>query len=72
MNVINYLYYNEQAKYAAFPSGGANESENYVVAHQFEKIVIDFEKVTEADISKMDDATLDKLEQYHLNKEGVT
>ncbi|MFC2096293.1 DUF4465 domain-containing protein [Bacteroidota bacterium] len=43
-NVINYLYYNESAKYASYPSGGADESENYVVAHQFEKIVIDFEK----------------------------
>lgn len=46
-NVLNYLYFNEIAKYAAFPSGGANESENYVVAHQFEKIVIDFEELEE-------------------------
>ena len=41
-NVINYMYYDESAKYAAFPSGGADESENYVVGHQFEKMIIDF------------------------------
>jgi uncharacterized protein DUF4465 len=46
-NIINYLYYNESAKYASYPSGGADESENYIVAHQFEKIIIDFEKPEE-------------------------
>lgn len=46
-NVINYLYYNEIAQYAAFPSGGATESENYAVGHQFEKMVIDFEELEE-------------------------
>lgn len=46
-NVINYMYYDESAKYAAFPSGGANESENYVVGHQFEKMIIDFYELEE-------------------------
>ncbi len=46
-NVINYFYYNNVARFAAFPSGGADESDNYVIAHQFEKIVIDFEKPEE-------------------------
>ena len=41
-NVINYLYYNSTAMFAAYPSGGANESENYAIAHQFHKIVISF------------------------------
>ena len=60
-NVINYLYYNEQAKYAAFPSGGANESENYVVAHQFEKIVIDFEKGEEPRLVQLTNTTYTAL-----------
>ena len=60
-NVINYLYYNEIAKYAAFPSGGANESENYVVAHQFEKIVIDFEKGEEPRLVQLTNVTYTAL-----------
>lgn len=60
-NVINYLYYNEQAKYAAFPSGGADESENYVVAHQFEKIVIDFEKGEEPRFIQLTNTTYTAL-----------
>lgn len=41
-NIINYSYYNESAKYAAYPSGGAGESSNYAIGHQFEKITIEF------------------------------
>jgi hypothetical protein len=41
-NKIYYLYYDETAKHASFPSGGANESENYVVGHQFEKMIVEF------------------------------
>ena len=46
-NIINYSYYNESAKYAAYPSGGANESSNYAIGRQFEKIFIEFEKAEE-------------------------
>lgn len=46
-NVINYFYYNNIAKYASFPSGGADESDTYLVARQFEKIVIDFKNPEE-------------------------
>ncbi|MBU8893555.1 MAG: DUF4465 domain-containing protein [Bacteroidales bacterium] len=60
-NVINYLYYNEIAKYAAFPSGGADESENYVVAHQFEKIVIDFEEGEEPRLVQLTNCTYTAL-----------
>ncbi len=60
-NVINYLYYNEQAKYAAYPSGGADESENYVVAHQFEKIVIDFGKGEEPRFIQLTNTTYTAL-----------
>lgn len=60
-NVINYLYYNDLAKYAAFPSGGANVSENYVVAHQFEKIVIDFEKAEEPRTVQLTNSTYTAL-----------
>lgn len=42
-NVINYNYYTPESMYAAFPSGGANESENYAIAHQIGKIVITFQ-----------------------------
>ncbi len=46
-NKIYYLYYDETAKHAAFPSGGADESENYVVGHQFEKMIIEFIELEE-------------------------
>ncbi len=60
-NVINYLYYNEIAKYAAFPSGGANESENYVVGHQFEKIIIEFEEPEEPRVVQLTNCTYTAL-----------
>jgi len=60
-NVINYLFFNESAKYAAFPSGGATESENYLVAHQFEKIYIDFEKPEEPRLIQLTNCTYTAL-----------
>ena len=41
-NVINDFIYSDSAKYASYPSGGANESKNYAVARQFERIVVVF------------------------------
>jgi hypothetical protein len=41
-NIIDDFNYNESTKYSSYPSGGANESKNYAVAHQFEKITITF------------------------------
>jgi hypothetical protein len=41
-NVQEIYYLNTNSIYAAFPSGGADESENYAVAHQFAKIMITF------------------------------
>lgn len=41
-NIINNIYYTPESMYAAFPSGGANESENYAVAHQLGKVVVTF------------------------------
>lgn len=64
-NVINYFYYNNIAKYASFPSGGADESDNYVVAHQFEKIVIDFEKPEEMRTARFTNTTYTALAIKH-------
>lgn len=41
-NVIDDFNYNELTKYSSYPSGGSNESKNYLVAHQFEKITITY------------------------------
>jgi len=41
-NIINDFVYSDSAKYASYPSGGANESKNYAVAHQFERITVTF------------------------------
>jgi hypothetical protein len=41
-NIIDPFNYNDRTKYSSYPSGGANESKNYAVAHQFEKITITF------------------------------
>lgn len=41
-NIINYNYYTPESKYAAFSSVGAEESENYAIAHQLGKIIITF------------------------------
>ncbi len=60
-NVINYLYYNEIAKYASYPSGGANESENYAVGHQFEKMIIEFEKPEEPRVMQLTNCTYTAL-----------
>ncbi len=60
-NVINYMYYNESAKYASYPSGGADESDNYLVAHQFEKIVINFIKPEEPRWVQLTNATYTAL-----------
>jgi len=60
-NIINYLYYNETAKYAAFPSGGANESENYLVGHQFEKVTIEFKRLEEPRLVQLTNCTYTAL-----------
>ncbi len=60
-NIINSLYYNESAKYAAYPSGGANESNNYVVGRQFEKILIEFEEVEEQRLVQIANCTYSAL-----------
>lgn len=60
-NVINYLHYNEPAKYAAFSGNDTNKKENYAVAHQFEKIVIDFEKDEEPRLVQLTNATYTAL-----------
>ncbi|HAN19772.1 MAG: hypothetical protein A2X13_12375 [Bacteroidetes bacterium GWC2_33_15] len=41
-NIVNDIFYNDSAKFSSYPSGGANESEVYAVAHQFERIIITF------------------------------
>jgi len=41
-NVKEIFYLNNNSIYSAFPSGGAEESNNYAVAHQFNKIIISF------------------------------
>jgi len=41
-NIINDILYCDSAIYSSYPSGGANESKNYAVAHQFERITITF------------------------------
>ncbi|OFX20724.1 MAG: hypothetical protein A2041_01650 [Bacteroidetes bacterium GWA2_31_9b] len=41
-NIINDFMFNDSSKYSSYPSGGANESKVYAVAHQFERIVITF------------------------------
>ncbi|OFX89013.1 MAG: hypothetical protein A2W99_02600 [Bacteroidetes bacterium GWF2_33_16] len=41
-NIIDDFNYNEHTKFSSYPSGGANESKIYAVAHQFEKIVITY------------------------------
>lgn len=41
-NIIDTFNYSDHTKYSSYPSGGANESKNYAVAHQFEKITITF------------------------------
>ena len=60
-NIINYLFYNESAKYASFPSGGATESENYLVGHQFQKISIEFEKPEEQRLVQLTNCTYSAL-----------
>ena len=60
-NIINYSYYNESAKYAAYPSGGANESNNYAVGRQFEKIFIEFEKAEEQRLVQIANCTYSAL-----------
>lgn len=60
-NVINYLYFNEIAKYASYPSGGAFDSENYVVGHQFEKMTIDFKKLEEPRMVVLTNSTYSAL-----------
>lgn len=41
-NIINDMFYCDSAIYSSYPSGGANESKNYAVAHQFERIIITY------------------------------
>jgi hypothetical protein len=41
-NMKNIFYYNNSSIYSAYPSGGAYESRNFAVAHQFNKITITF------------------------------
>lgn len=60
-NVINYLYYNTESQRAAYPSGGAKESENYVVARQFEKITITFEQGEMPRVVQLTNATYSAL-----------
>jgi len=56
-NVKNSLHYNESAKYAAFSDGGANDSENYLVGHQFEKIIVDFKHSEEPRLVQLTNST---------------
>lgn len=60
-NIINYLHYNESAKYASYPSGGADESDNYLIAHQLEKIVINFEQLEEPRWAQLTNCTYTAL-----------
>ena len=60
-NIVNYQFFNESAKYASYASGGANESENYLVAHQFEKIRIEFEKPQEQRLVQITNCTYSAL-----------
>lgn len=41
-NIINDILFNDSSVYASYPSGGANESKNYAVAHQLDKIFVTF------------------------------
>lgn len=42
-NWKNIKYFHTSAIYSAFPSGGANESRNFAVGHQFNKMTITFD-----------------------------
>ncbi|MGE0088781.1 MAG: DUF4465 domain-containing protein [Bacteroidales bacterium] len=41
-NLINDILFTDSSVYASYPSGGANESKNYAVAHQHGKIFVTF------------------------------
>ena len=41
-NMKNIFYLHNSSIYSAYPSGGADESRNFAVAHQFNKIIITF------------------------------
>lgn len=60
-NVVNYQFYKDSAKYASFHNGGATESENYLVAHQLEKIRIDFEQPEEQRLVQITNCTYSAL-----------
>ncbi|MFC2151648.1 DUF4465 domain-containing protein [Bacteroidota bacterium] len=60
-NVISSFYYDEIGKYAAFPSGGANESEYYVVGHQFEKMIITYTELEEPRLVQLTNSTYTAL-----------